>query len=74
MAIQTKQGLEFNISKVTNCKPKVYNLVSKFQYTLNCLVQSYPFPQNLKFENTFLVSRYSYQIRFLLDLVIPNNK
>ena len=37
-------------------------------------MQSFLFPQNLKLENTFLVSRYSHQIRSLLDLVTPNNK
>ena len=46
MAIQTKQGLEFHISKVTNCKPKVCNLVSKFQYT--CLLFSAFFPFSSK--------------------------
>ena len=60
-----KRGLEFNISKVTNCKGKTCNRVNvKVSiYLLICLVQSLIFAQNFKFVNTFLVSRYLYQIR-----------
>ena len=53
MAIRTETGLEFNISKVTNFKQKACNLVSV--KVVNYPIQSFLFPQNLKFFNTFLV-------------------
>ena len=45
--------------------------MSNFNILVNCLVKSFLFPQNLKFVNTFVVSRYPYQIRSFLDLVTP---
>ena len=44
-----KRGLEFNIFKVIICKRQRFNILD------NCLVQSFLFPQNLQFLNTFLV-------------------
>ena len=57
MAIHTKRGLEFNILKVTICEQQACNVVNVNVsiYLLIVECNLFPFPQNLKFLNTFLV-------------------
>ena len=52
-----KRGLDFKILKVTICQLKACNRVNvkHFNILVNCRVQFFIFPQNLRFFNTFLV-------------------
>ena len=57
MVTHTETGTCVKILKVTFREVKAYYHVNvkRFNILANCRVQFFPFPQNLKFLNTFLV-------------------
>ena len=57
MVIHTETGTWINILKMTICEVKACNNVNikRFNMLVNCRVQSFLCPQNLKFLNRFLV-------------------
>ena len=57
MVIHAERGLELKILKVAIHEVKACNRVNVKRYNIlvNCREQFFPFPQNLKYLNTFLV-------------------